>query len=142
MTHAARSVQVFGLYLMAVGCVALTVPNMLFGLLGLPSTDEPWMRILGVVVVVLGGYYLVAARHELVVMFRATVAGRVVAGVALMAIVGVWGYWPAVAFGVVDLVGALWTWFALRRDETHELLPAPTDGDRRPYGPRARSAST
>lgn len=117
MSSAARSVHVFGLYLVAVGVIALAVPNLLFEMLNVPVTDEPWIRILGIVVMVLGSYYLVAARNDMVALFRATVAGRIVAGVALALIVGVWGYWSAVMFGVVDVVGAIWTWIALRQDD-------------------------
>lgn len=116
MSPAARSVHVFGLYLVAVGLVALGVPNVLFAVVGVPETDEPWIRVLGAVVVVLGFYYLVAARHHLVAMFSATVAGRVAAGISLITIVSLWGYWTAVVFGVVDVLGAIWTFLALRRE--------------------------
>lgn len=126
MSRSARSVHAFGLYLVAVGLTALAVPNLLFRLVDVPATEEPWIRILGVVVVVLGSYYLVAARNDMVPLFRATVGGRLVAGVALVLIVGTWGYWLAVVFGVVDVAGAIWTWTALRRDDDEASHPTLT----------------
>ena len=50
----------------------ITTPNTVLGLLGMASATEPWIRVLGVVVGVLGAYYIVAARAELTAFFRAT----------------------------------------------------------------------
>lgn len=132
MSPAARSIHVFGLYLLGVGFVVLAVPNLLFDVLGVPATDEPWIRILGLVVGVVGFLYFVAARNNLVPLFRATVAGRIVVGIGLILIVGVWGYWSAVAFGVVDLVGATWTALALRRDSLGPTAPQRVETGSKP----------
>lgn len=116
MSPTARTVHVFGLYLVAVGLIVTSVPNVLFGVLGIPATDEPWIRVLGVVTLVVAAYFFVAARSELTPFFRATVPGRVVLGGALIVVAVVWGYWAAVVFGLTDFAGAVWTQVALRRD--------------------------
>jgi hypothetical protein len=113
MSPAARTVQLFGIYIVAVGVILLAIPNVLLGVFGIPATDEPWIRILGLVLLALAGYYLVAARNELTDFFQASVAGRVVVGAGLIVMVALWGYWTAVVFGLVDIAGALWTRAAL-----------------------------
>jgi hypothetical protein len=115
MTPAARSVQVFGIYLVATGAVLVFAPNLLLGLLGMPEAREVWIRVLGIVVAVLGVYYLVAAARALVDFYLPTVVLRSLVFVAF----GVLAWLQLapvqlVGFGVVDLLGALWTWRALR----------------------------
>ncbi len=115
MSKAARSVQVFGVYLIGTALVLITAPNVLLGLLRIAPATEPWIRVLGVVVAVLGAYYVAAARAELVPFLRATVWGRAMALVGFVCLAALsWAPPMIVAFGVVDALGALWTWSALR----------------------------
>lgn len=116
MSAAARTVYVFGIYLVVVGVIATAVPNVLLGVLGIPATDEPWIRLLGIVLLLLAYYYFVAARADLTALHRATVPGRVAVGVGDIILVVLWGYWPALVFGLVDLAGAAWTAKAMRAD--------------------------
>ncbi len=115
MTKASRSILVFGIYLIVNAFVLAISPNTMLGLLRLAPTTEPWIRILGVVIGVLGAYYVTAARHDLIPFFRATVWGRgiVLVALCLFAILKVA---PAIliGFGILDAAGALWTWSALR----------------------------
>lgn len=115
MSRAARSVFVFGLYLMGTAALLMTTPNVLLGLLGMESATEPWIRVLGVVVGVLGAYYVVAARAELGPFLRATVWGRalVLVGFGGLVVIG-WAPVTLVVFGVMDALGAFWTWTLLR----------------------------
>ena len=115
MSPAARSVNIFGIYLLLLGVVLLVAPNMLLGLFGLPTTTEVWIRVVGMLCVLLGTYYRVSAGAEARAFFRATVLLR--ASVTLFFVVFVaagWSQWPLVLFGLVDAAGALWTWTALR----------------------------
>ena len=90
-------------------------PNVLLGLLRIVPTTEPWIRVLGVVVAVLGAYYVVAARAELNPFTRATVWGRVLVLLGLSGLAALaWAPPAIVGFGVDDGLGALWTWSALR----------------------------
>lgn len=115
MSHAARSVFVFGLYLVGTAGVLTMAPNILLGLLGMTPATEPWIRVLGVVVGALGAYYIVAARAELGPFFRATVWVRalVLVGFGGLAAVG-WAPVTLIVFGVIDALGAVWTPTALR----------------------------
>ena len=114
MSRAARSVFVFGLYLIGTAAALILAPNVFLGLLRIAPTTEPWIRVLGVVIAVLGAYDVVAARAELDPFFRATVWGRCLvlvgfAGLAALALAPM----TFIGVGVIDSLGALWTWSAL-----------------------------
>lgn len=116
MTPTARTSFVFGIYVVAVGVVILLVPNLLLSIFGLPTTSEVWVRVVGAIAVPLGFYYIEAARTEATAYFRVSVWGRVFFALSLAAFV-VLGLsrWPLVLFGLIDLAGAGWTAFELRR---------------------------
>ena len=117
MRSSARSVLIFGWYLVALGCALLTVPNVLLGLFGLPTTSDVWIRVVGVLVLCLAFYYIQAARHGLTPMLRGSVYVRASVFVFFGAFV-LMGFAsaPLVLFGAVDLAGALWTYWALRSE--------------------------
>jgi hypothetical protein len=115
VSRAARSVLVFGLYMIAVGAVLVAAPNALLALCRLAPTREVYIRVLGVVVLTLGLYYLAAARAEAVVFFRWTVWGRPLVLVLFIVLAALrLGPPVLVLFGVIDAAGALWTAAALR----------------------------
>lgn len=117
MSKAAVSVFVFSLYLLLLGLVLVLVPNALLSLFGMPTTTEVWVRVVGMLVLILGYYYLIGAKRELTSLFRATVIGR---SAVLLFFIGfvVLGLAPPVLvlFGVVDAAAATWTAVALRAD--------------------------
>ena len=115
MSRAAVSILVFGVYMVILGLALALVPKVLLGLFAYPITTEIWIRILGFIVVVLGYYYLVAARYELVHFFRASVYGRPAVIVFFAILVALGMAEPIlVLFGAIDLLGAVWTGLALR----------------------------
>ncbi len=122
MTRAARSVFVFSIYLFGLGLLLLVAPNAFLAPFGFPPTTEVWIRVVGMLVVLLGYYYLNAARAGLEPFLRWTVNARCSVVLFFMVFV-LAGYAPAqlILFGVVDVAGALWTLFALRADETARL---------------------
>ena len=119
MTPAARSIYVFGIYLIIVGAVLMGSPNTLLGILRLPPTTEPWAHILGVPVMGLGMYHVVSARAELTRFFQASVWIRlfVLVSFVLMAVLRIVP--PIIiGFGIIDAAFALWTRLALRERVT------------------------
>jgi hypothetical protein len=116
MSPAARSIQVFAVYLLLLGLVLVVSPNMLLALFGIPATGEVWIRVVGMLVCFLGVYYWEAARANLRTFFAWTVPVRLSVPVFFGAFV-LLGMAPPVLllFGAVDAAAALWTWFALRR---------------------------
>jgi len=119
MTKSARSVFVFGLYLLLLGIILVVVPNFLVGMFSLPRTSEVWIRVVGMLLLFLGFYYTQAARKEMADFFRWTVYVRstVILFFAAFVLLGFAGP-PLILFGVVDLLGAIWTGLALRSTKT------------------------
>jgi hypothetical protein len=119
MSKAARSVFVFGLYLVLLAIVLLVAPNFLLGLFFLPSTTEVWVRVVGMLVLFLGFYYVQAGRKELTDFFRWTMYPRstVILFFAAFVLLG-FAKPPLILFGVVDLLGVIWTGLALRASKT------------------------
>ncbi|MGE5714480.1 MAG: hypothetical protein ACM32F_11425 [Betaproteobacteria bacterium] len=115
MAYAAFTIRMFGIYLLGLGAVLLTAPNLLLGLFGLPPANDVWIHVVGMLVGFLGFYYVRAAIGGLTAFFRWTVPVRLSVLVFFGAFV-VAGLAPPVLllFAAVDAMGALWTWHALR----------------------------
>ena len=117
MSKAARSLLVFGVYLVALGLFLLIAPNTLIGWFGLPVTQDVWIRVVGMLVVLLAYYDIQAARKESTDFFRWSVVARAAVIVFFAGFVIANLVKPILLlFGGVDLAGALWTHLALRRD--------------------------
>ena len=76
MTPAARSLQVFGIYLLVLAVGLALVPNVLLALFGMPPTQEVWIRVLGLLVGIVGAYYLIAAARSLAPLHTPIVVAR------------------------------------------------------------------
>ena len=119
MSNSARSVFVFGLYLVVVGIALLIVPNLVLGTLFLPSTTEVWIRVVGMLTLFLSFYFIQAARKEMTDFFQWTVYVRSTTILFLIAFVLLGFASPfLIPFGVVDLLAAIWTGMALRSSKS------------------------
>ena len=114
MQGAVRSMYVFSAYLLVVGVVLSVGPNTLLTLVGLPETNEVWIRILGIVSILLALYYFDAARNNSRSFFAASILGR---GFSTAALVVFWATghpWQLLIFAGVEFAGAIWTYTAMR----------------------------
>ena len=82
---------------------------------GIPPSAEVWPRVVGTLTLVLALYFISAARQEVTPFFRWTVYARVFVFVSftLYVLLGFAGL-VLILFGLVDLLGAIWTGWALR----------------------------
>ena len=118
MSNPAKSILVFGIYLALTGLGFLVVPNTLLALFGFSTTNEPWIRVVGLLVLILAYYYVQAARSEMQPFFRWTVHARPLVVVCFIVFVALGLAQPMlIVFGVVDLLGAIWTGLALRSSQ-------------------------
>ena len=76
MSKSAIRVFVFAIYLFVLGLNLLVAPNFLLTLFGLHATGAVWIRVFSMLVMILGVYYMQAAKYEFKVFFRATIYGR------------------------------------------------------------------
>ena len=128
MTAVGRSLFVFGWYLAGLGTLLVLVPNPMLGLFGLPPTDEVWIRVAGVLVLVIAYLDVRMGREDFVPYARLTVHARVAVLVLFVALVLAGLARPIlILIGAIDLAGALWTAAAIRRDPgTARPSPAVT----------------
>jgi hypothetical protein len=117
MSKSAFSSKVFAIYLFIVGAVLVVAPNVLLSIFQLPKTSEVWIHIIGVLAFNVGVYAWVCAKD--MHFLKASVYTRFVFFVAVVtfAILGLAS--PIIiVFGVVDLLGGIWTHFALKADSS------------------------
>jgi len=115
MTPAAKSLFVFGIYVVAAGAGLLLMPGIVLGTLGFPPAQDGWVRVVGALAIVLGAYHIVGARNGLLPYIRASVWGRVGFAILLATLVVV-SVMPTslLLFAAIDLSAAVWTAIALR----------------------------
>ena len=117
MSRAAFSILVFGIYLLVLALALIASPNTLLTLLGIAPASEPWIRVAGVVLLSMAAYYLAAARVDATSFFRWSTIARplLFAGLTALAVLRLADA-RVMLFGLPELIGAVWTRWALMRD--------------------------
>jgi len=72
MSRSAKSVLIFGIYLVFLGLILLLKPNLLLNLFGIASTSEVWVRVTGLLLLALSVYYIVSSFNNLFIIFKVT----------------------------------------------------------------------
>ena len=125
MSQCAFSAKVFAVYLFIAGTTLVLSPNLLLTLVHIPPTSEVWIRVIGLIAFMIGVYAWVAASHEFTPFMVASVYTRFAVFVAFVVFVTMGLASPmAILFGVADLAGGIWTYFALRADAASPMLSA------------------
>lgn len=119
MSAAAKSIYYFGFYLYVVGLTLIFAPNILLSTLQIPETNEVWIRVVGVLACCLGFYYHRSGATNNVGFARQTIPTRIFVFISFSAF-ALLGYVSPVLvlFGAVDVMGAFWTWSALKKGST------------------------
>lgn len=118
MSYSAKTILVFGVYMLLQGAVLLVAPNVLLRLVQIPETTEIWVRTTGIAVIVLGFYYVSAARADLKQFFRWTVYMRTFQLLAFIALVVLGMGKPILlAFAGTEFLSGIWTLLALRSEQ-------------------------
>jgi hypothetical protein len=115
MSRPARSLFVFGVYVLVTGAAFVAMPGLLMSLLQLPPATLAWGRMIGLLALVIGAYDVIAAKAECMPYIRGSVPVRFgfATGTALLV---AFGGMPAtlLALGATDIAGALWTAMSLK----------------------------
>ena len=115
--RATLSLRIWGYYLAAIGGILLGAPNTMLGLVGLPPTDEVWIRVVGMLTWILSYASFQSARTRNLEYMTWSRNARFSVPFFLAAFVGLGFVGPAILpFGAIDLAGATWTWWAIRAD--------------------------
>ena len=127
MTRAALSVYMYGLYLISsVALPFLIIPHFTLGLFGLTAGDELWVRFVGLLAGVLGGFYIAAVLTRTDTILGWTIPARYASAsfMAAMTVLGAAGL-GLLIFATLDALTASITWAALRADaEDHTSAQA------------------
>lgn len=116
MSPAAKSIYYFGFYLYLLGIALIAVPNLILSTVQIPDTNEVWIRVVGVLACCLGYYYHRSGSSNDVAFCRLTVPTRVFVFLSFL-MFALAGYVSPViiAFGAIDVAGAIWTWVSLKK---------------------------
>lgn len=109
---------VFAAYLICLGVSLVFIPNTVITLFGFPPTTEVWIRILGYILAALAFYFSMAVREKYENFYRWTVYARLPLLPTFAAFVFA-GISPPILllFGTFDSGCAVWTWYALKKEE-------------------------
>lgn len=115
MNASSKSLYYFGIYLLVLGLALLIFPNSILNLFTMPSTNEPWIRVVGILVFCLGIYYYFMAPSNNVLFLTLTVYVRasIIVWFTLFVLLD-WVSPMIILFGAVDLLAACWTYLLLK----------------------------
>ncbi|MBK6391373.1 MAG: hypothetical protein KA109_09665 [Saprospiraceae bacterium] len=117
MTQAAKSVYYFAFYLYLTGITLIFIPNVFLSMLGLPETNEVWIRVVGILALAIGFYYHQTAIQNNTAFFKLTVIVRSLVLVAFVLLVLLKLASPIlIGIGLIDFIGAMWTRMALKKN--------------------------
>lgn len=116
MDKSAKTVWVFGVYLIIEGLFLMLAPSEILSIIGIPEPESVWRIVLGFVVAILGYYYVRNAKENLLPFFGFTVQVRIIQFVFF-----IWlylferGTMTLVLFSFIEFAAGMWTWNALKR---------------------------
>ena len=118
MSRASKSVLAFSLVFINGGLSLLLAPQFVLSFLGFSFTELLFPRFVGMTMLVLAYYYVRAAWSGLTEFFKWTVHMRLMGVIFYIAFVA-FDVAPVtvLGFALMDLLGALWTKWALAADE-------------------------
>lgn len=121
MSKSARSVFIFSIYMFGLGSIMVLFPNFLLNIFQVPETKEVWIRVAGMLVLILGFYYFQASRNDIKVFFKWTVYARTSVMLFFIGFV-IFGLAPPILilFGIVDAAAAYWTNHCLKTEHKYD----------------------
>lgn len=116
MNGTSKSILIFGIYSLIMGAVLLFIPHLILPIFSLPVSGEPWLNLLGFVLMCSSYYYLRSAFSGNIQFAIYTTHTRFAAPV-IVAYLMLSGKadWHFLSFGIVDGLGGLWTLYELKK---------------------------
>jgi len=122
MSNPAKSLFVFGIYLLVLGGTLTLAPNMLLAIFNISPTTEVWIRVVGMLVILLGIYDISAAKGNWSGFIALSVPLRMSVILFLSGFVLLLEASKMLLFfGAVDFAFALWTRSALIQERRKAL---------------------
>jgi hypothetical protein len=100
------------------GIVLLFFSNAVLPLVDLPVSDEPWLNLLGFVLMCSSYYYIRSALSGNFQFALYTTHTRFAAPLVVAYLIATGrADWHFLSFGIIDGLGGLWTWFEIKRNK-------------------------
>jgi hypothetical protein len=116
MDKVSKSIYIFGWYSLLMGTVLLFFPGFILPLFDLPVTGEPWLNLLGFVLICSSYYYIRSARSGNRQFAVYTTHTRFTAPLVVAYLIASGkADWHFISFGIVDGLGGLWTWYEIKK---------------------------
>lgn len=116
MNPACKTIYWFGFYPLLAGLSMILAPTLPLELMGWPVEGLDWIRMLGVVTMIVGYYYINLGKENVLAFCRYSAQMRLVIPGVFALLVVVYDMNPLyIALTSVDFLGGLWTASALRR---------------------------
>ncbi len=116
MNRANKSILIFGIYSLVMGIVLLFIPHYILPIFNLPVSGEPWLNLLGFVLMCSSYYYIRSAFSDNTQFAVYTTHTRFAAPLAVAyLILSGKSDWYFLSFGIIDGLGGLWTLYELKR---------------------------
>ncbi|MBN2440451.1 MAG: hypothetical protein JXJ04_03880 [Spirochaetales bacterium] len=125
MNHAAKSILIFGIYTFTGGLLFILFPDFFLTFLHIPSEEPVMFRIIGVLVLCYGYFYIRASfkQKKMVDFYTWTTHTRALSPLFLtLCVIPGYIHPIVITFGIADLSGAIWTHCALRAEHKKTLL--------------------
>ena len=116
MNPACKTIFLFGFYPLVAGLSMIIAPALPLQILGWPIEGLDWIRMLGVVTMIVGYYYLQLGRNDVLAFCRFSAQARIVIPFVFLALVLMFDMNPLyIALTAVDFLGGMWTASALKK---------------------------
>ena len=117
MNQSTLSMAVFGVYISLLGSALMIIPNPIITLFGFEPVTDIWIRILGLILVILAYYFFMAIKEKAYNFYKWTAYGRFPIFFVFLAFVLLKLAPPVLLlFGAFDTSCAIWTAIALKKE--------------------------
>ncbi len=118
MKQSTISMIVFTIYIMILGLIFMFIPNSVITLFGFQPVTDVWIRIMGLILLILAYYYFMAIRERATNFYKWTAYGRLpIFFVFLSFVLLDLGPPILLVFGAFDTCCAIWTGLSLHREK-------------------------
>ncbi|MEQ9310653.1 MAG: hypothetical protein RLN90_14445 [Balneolaceae bacterium] len=108
------SIFIWGIYVILIGVLLLFMPGKTLILFGHEKPKDHWIRVVGIMALSLGYFYLNSAQNEVYSFYWASIYARIVGLIGFSGLVVFKIAKPKIIlFGIIDAIGASWTLLTL-----------------------------
>ena len=114
MSSAALSIYVISFYEIILGIGFLCIPNKLFPIFKIPTTSEPWIKVVGAMALLVGYYNYTISTEEIEALFLPCTYARIGFALIMVYLINIEKAPKALyLFALVDVIAAGWTYWTL-----------------------------